>query len=68
MKSYWGPTSWLKYYPYAAHADKLPISLQEHSCKVRYRNIWAIPLPEIMSEPPPSYNQGETFCDVDQHT
>ena len=25
---------------YQAHADKEPIQLQDHSCKVRYRNIW----------------------------
>jgi hypothetical protein len=46
-EEYKGPTSWLKYLPYKAHADKLPISLQEHNCKVRYRNIWALPLPEL---------------------
>jgi 3-keto-disaccharide hydrolase/uncharacterized protein DUF3471 len=46
-EEYKGPTSWLKYLPYKAHADKMPISLQEHNCKVRYRNIWAIPLPEL---------------------
>ncbi|MHC4074792.1 MAG: 3-keto-disaccharide hydrolase [Planctomycetota bacterium] len=31
---------------YKAHADKLPIKLQEHKCPLRYRNIWVIPLPE----------------------
>ncbi len=46
-EEYKGPTSWLKYLPYKAHADKLPILLQEHNCKVRYRNIWALPLPEL---------------------
>jgi hypothetical protein len=25
---------------YTAHADKLPIRLQDHKCLVRYRNIW----------------------------
>ena len=46
-EEYKGPTSWLKYLPYKAHADKMPMSLQEHNCKVRFRNIWAIPLPEL---------------------
>ena len=46
-EEYKGPTSWLKYLPYKAHADKLPLSLQEHNCKVRFRNIWAISLPEL---------------------
>ncbi len=55
---YWGPTSWLKFYPYVAHADKLPLGLQEHNCRVRYRNIWAIPLPEIM-DAPADYNQAK---------
>jgi hypothetical protein len=46
-EEYKGPTSWLKYLPYKAHADKMPFSLQEHNCKVRFRNIWALPLPEL---------------------
>ena len=25
---------------YKAHADKLPLSLQDHDHTVRYRNIW----------------------------
>lgn len=25
----------------------MPIALQEHNCKVKYRNIWAVPLPEL---------------------
>lgn len=35
-----GPTEWKKRPPYKAHADRLPISLQDHSHPVRYRNIW----------------------------
>jgi Domain of Unknown Function (DUF1080) len=46
-EEFWGPTSWLKFLPYKAHADKLPISLQEHNGRVKFRNIWAIPMPEL---------------------
>ncbi len=42
-----GPTSWLKYLPYKAHDDMLPIGLQDHGTPVRFRNIWALPLPEL---------------------
>jgi hypothetical protein len=42
-----GPTSWLKYLPYKAHDDVLPIELQDHGTPVRYRNMWALPLPEL---------------------
>lgn len=42
-----GPTSWLKYLPYKAHDDMLPIEMQDHGAPVRFRNIWALPLPEL---------------------
>lgn len=48
-----GPTSWLTRNGYSAHPDKLPIGLQDHSFKVRFRNIWVRPLPEEQPAPPP---------------
>lgn len=49
-----GPTTWLHHFPYRAHADALPLELQDHNHPVRYRNIWALPMPE-RPEPPASY-------------
>jgi hypothetical protein len=35
-----GPTAHKARPPYKAHAEKMPISLQDHAHPVRYRNIW----------------------------
>jgi hypothetical protein len=35
-----GPTAHKARPPYKAHADKLPLSLQDHGNPIRYRNIW----------------------------
>jgi hypothetical protein len=35
-----GPTAHQARPPYKAHADKLPLMLQDHSHPVRFRNIW----------------------------
>ena len=35
-----GPTAHEKRPPYEKHEDRLPMSLQDHGHKVRYRNIW----------------------------
>jgi hypothetical protein len=35
-----GPTAHQRRPPYEKHDDRLPLSLQDHNTKVRYRNIW----------------------------
>jgi hypothetical protein len=39
-----GPTSHTVRAPYEAHESALPIALQDHNERVRFRNIWVRPL------------------------
>ena len=41
-----GPTAHQRRPPYSAHADRLPLKLQDHGNPLRYRNIWIRELPE----------------------
>ena len=45
-----GPTGHMSRPPYKAGPDRLPISLQDHAHKVRYRNIWVRDLEAVLRQ------------------
>ena len=50
----WGTTTWLQSFGYPTHADRLPLSFQDHGNPVRFRNVWLRELPESPRPGPPA--------------
>ena len=62
----WGPTAWLQNLPYTAHADRLPLSFQDHGNPVRYRNVWVRELDE-WTRPGPTSDDAKPIVTMSQN-
>jgi len=50
----WGSTFWHRPSVYEAHEPMLPISLQDHGNKIKFRNIWVREIPDTNVRPEPT--------------